>query len=53
VPDPQAHLIERNAPDEIGNNLRAALLAANDALTSNLSLMLEVAGAGLCHRRFC
>ena len=46
--DEQGHAsaLRRPSDERIGNNLRAAVLGANDGLASNFCLMMGVAGAG-------
>jgi VIT1/CCC1 family predicted Fe2+/Mn2+ transporter len=41
-----AAVLRRGSDGTIGNNLRAAVLGANDGLASNFCLMMGVAGAG-------
>jgi VIT1/CCC1 family predicted Fe2+/Mn2+ transporter len=41
-----AAVLRRGSDSTIGNNLRAAVLGANDGLASNFCLMMGVAGAG-------
>jgi vacuolar iron transporter family protein len=41
-----AAVLRRASDDTLGNNLRAAVLGANDGLVSNFCLMMGVAGAG-------
>jgi VIT1/CCC1 family predicted Fe2+/Mn2+ transporter len=42
-----AAALRRRSDGGLGNNLRAAVLGANDGLASNFSLMMGVAGAGV------
>jgi predicted membrane protein (TIGR00267 family) len=45
-----AAVLRRGSDGTIGNNLRAAVLGANDGLASNFCLMMGVAGAGASTR---
>jgi VIT1/CCC1 family predicted Fe2+/Mn2+ transporter len=42
-----AAVLRRGSDGSVGNNLRAAVLGANDGLASNFCLMMGVAGAGV------